>query len=200
MLKFVEAISEKTLRSTVALTAARGRGKSAALGLALAAAVAFGSASHPHTLSPAHPHSHTPSPYTPSHHGTSSGHPHTISLPLLSTPSHPHTSPLTPSPHTTHLRRYSNIFVTSPSPENLQTVFQFLFRGFDALGYAEREDYDVVQSTNLDFNKAVVRVNIFHDHRQTVQVGGGEGGGGGGGREGRGGGRDLGRRPRRHLP
>ena len=42
LLKFVEAISEKTLRSTVAMTAARGRGKSAALGLAIAAAVAFG--------------------------------------------------------------------------------------------------------------------------------------------------------------
>lgn len=42
VLKFVEAISEKTLRSTVTLTAARGRGKSAALGLSLASAVAFG--------------------------------------------------------------------------------------------------------------------------------------------------------------
>lgn len=42
VLKFIEAISEKTLRSTVALTAARGRGKSAAMGLAVAAAVAFG--------------------------------------------------------------------------------------------------------------------------------------------------------------
>lgn len=42
VLKFIEAISEKTLRSTVALTAARGRGKSAALGLAVAGAVAFG--------------------------------------------------------------------------------------------------------------------------------------------------------------
>ena len=41
LLKFVEAISEKTLRTTVALTAARGRGKSAALGLAIAAAVGF---------------------------------------------------------------------------------------------------------------------------------------------------------------
>lgn len=42
VLTFVEAISEKTLRSTVVLTAARGRGKSAALGLAIAGAVAYG--------------------------------------------------------------------------------------------------------------------------------------------------------------
>ena len=71
-MKFVEAISEKTLRSTVAMTAARGRGKSAALGLAIATAVGFG---------------------------------------------------------------YSNIFVTSPSPENLKTLFEFVFKGFDALEF-----------------------------------------------------------------
>ena len=42
VLTFIDAISEKTLRSTVTLTAARGRGKSAALGLAIAAAISFG--------------------------------------------------------------------------------------------------------------------------------------------------------------
>ena len=60
-------LSERTLRSTVALTAARGRGKSAALGIAIASAVAYG---------------------------------------------------------------YSNIFVTSPSPENLKTLFEFIFVGY----------------------------------------------------------------------
>ncbi|CAN8074547.1 unnamed protein product [Agarophyton chilense] len=40
LLRFEEALSDKALRSTVALTASRGRGKSAALGLAVAAAVA----------------------------------------------------------------------------------------------------------------------------------------------------------------
>jgi N-acetyltransferase 10 len=39
---FLDAASEKTLRSTVALTAARGRGKSAAMGIAIAGAVAMG--------------------------------------------------------------------------------------------------------------------------------------------------------------
>ncbi|XP_062513855.1 RNA cytidine acetyltransferase-like [Corticium candelabrum] len=106
VLKFIEAISEKTLRSTVALTAARGRGKSAALGLAIASAVAFG---------------------------------------------------------------YSNIFVTSPSPENLKTLFEFVFKGFDALEYQEHLDYELIQSTNPEFNNAVVRVNIFREHRQTIQ-------------------------------
>lgn len=106
VLKFVEAISEKTLRSTVTLTAARGRGKSAALGLALASTVSFG---------------------------------------------------------------YSNMFVTSPSPENLHTLFEFVFKGFDALEFQEHLDYELVQSTNPEFNKAVVRVNIFREHRQTIQ-------------------------------
>ncbi|KAF3919568.1 hypothetical protein ABW20_dc0102727 [Dactylellina cionopaga] len=106
LLTFIKAITEKTLRSTVTLTAARGRGKSAALGVAIAAAVAYG---------------------------------------------------------------YSNIFITSPSPENLKTLFQFIFKGFDALGYTDHLDYNIVQSTNPDFNKAIVRVNIFRQHRQTIQ-------------------------------
>ncbi|XP_028651883.1 RNA cytidine acetyltransferase [Erpetoichthys calabaricus] len=106
VLKFIEAISEKTLRSTVTLTAARGRGKSAALGLAIAGAVAFG---------------------------------------------------------------YSSIFVTSPSPDNLHTLFEFIFKGFDALQYQEHLDYEIIQSLNPEFNKAVIRVNIFKEHRQTIQ-------------------------------
>lgn len=106
VLKFIEAISEKTLRSTVALTAARGRGKSAALGLSIAGAVSFG---------------------------------------------------------------YSNIFVTSPSPDNLHTLFEFIFKGMDVLHYQEHLDYEIVQSLNPEFNKAVVRVNIFKEHRQTIQ-------------------------------
>jgi len=64
---------------------------------------------------------------------------------------------------------YSNIFVTSPHPENLKTLFEFLFKGMDALGYEEHLDYDIAQSTNPDFNKAIVRVNVFKQHRQTIQ-------------------------------
>jgi N-acetyltransferase 10 len=60
---------------------------------------------------------------------------------------------------------FSNIFVTAPSPENLKTVFEFIFRGLDALNYKEHTDYEILQSTNPDFNHAVVRVNITRDHR-----------------------------------
>ncbi|MCJ1436134.1 killer toxin resistant protein [Xylographa pallens] len=106
LLTFIDAIAEKTLRSTVTLTAARGRGKSAALGVAIAAAIAHG---------------------------------------------------------------YSNIFITSPSPENLKTLFEFVFKGFDALNYLDHVDYTIIQSTNPDFNKAIVRVNVHRQHRQTIQ-------------------------------
>lgn len=33
----------------------------------------------------------------------------------------------------------------------------------------EHIDYDLVESTNPAFNKAIVRVNIFRQHRQTIQ-------------------------------
>lgn len=65
---------------------------------------------------------------------------------------------------------YSNIFITSPSPENLKTLFEFVFKGFDALGYMDHVDYTIIQSTNPDFNKAVVRVEVKRAaHRQTIQ-------------------------------
>uniref|UniRef100_A0A7N8YNM0 RNA cytidine acetyltransferase n=1 Tax=Mastacembelus armatus TaxID=205130 RepID=A0A7N8YNM0_9TELE len=64
---------------------------------------------------------------------------------------------------------YSNIFVTSPSPDNLHTMFEFIFKGFDSLQYQEHLDYEIIQSLNPEFNKAVVRVNIFKEHRQTIQ-------------------------------
>ena len=60
---------------------------------------------------------------------------------------------------------YSNIFVTAPTPENLQSVFEFVFKGLDALNYKEHKDYEILQSTNPEFNNAVVRVNVFRDHR-----------------------------------
>jgi hypothetical protein len=34
-----------------------------------------------------------------------------------------------------YLCRYSNIFVTAPSPENLKTLFEFVCKGLSALDY-----------------------------------------------------------------
>ncbi|XP_055946140.1 RNA cytidine acetyltransferase-like [Argiope bruennichi] len=106
VMKFIDSLSEKTLRSTVTLTSGRGRGKSAALGLAVAAAIAF---------------------------------------------------------------KYPNIAVTSPHPENLKTFFQFLLEGLDALGYEKATDYEEVRSTNPEFNKAIIQVNVMRKIRQRVR-------------------------------
>ncbi len=65
----------------------------------------------------------------------------------------------------------SNVFITSPSPENLRTLFEFVLKGLDGLGYSEHVDYDLVQSTNPDFGRAIVRINIHRvnsHHRQTI--------------------------------
>ncbi|KAH9373238.1 hypothetical protein HPB48_004983 [Haemaphysalis longicornis] len=60
--------------------------------------------------------------------------------------------------------------ITEKTPENLKTLFEFVLKGFDALKYEEHQDYEVVQSTNPELNKAVVRVTVSHeDHRQVVQ-------------------------------
>jgi len=63
---------------------------------------------------------------------------------------------------------YSNIFVTSPSPENLRTLFDFLFKGLEALGYEEVADWDLQRGTG-EWKDVVLRVNIFRGHRQTIQ-------------------------------
>ena len=41
----------------------------------------------------------------------------------------------TPVLHARPTCSYSNIFVTAPSPENLRTLFEFVFKGLDELDY-----------------------------------------------------------------
>jgi len=50
-----------------------------------------------------------------------------------------------------------NIFVMSPGLKSSKTLFEFIFKGMDALGYEEYLDYDTAQSTNPEFNKAIIR-------------------------------------------
>lgn len=63
---------------------------------------------------------------------------------------------------------YSNIFVTSPSPENLKTLFEFVFIGLKQLDYEEVSDWNL-QKGSGDWKDVVVRVNVFRNSRQTVQ-------------------------------
>ena len=67
------------------------------------------------------------------------------------------------------LMGFSNIYITAPSPENLVTYFEFLIKALETLGMKENQNFDVIQSTNPDFNKAVIRINIYKTHRQFVQ-------------------------------
>ncbi len=53
---------------------------------------------------------------------------------------------------------FANVFVTSPSPENLNTFFFFVVKALEGLGYTEKEDFELHQSTNPLYNKAVVRI------------------------------------------
>ena len=66
---------------------------------------------------------------------------------------------------------YSNIFVTAPSPENLKSVFEFLIAGLNAVKFKEHIDYEVLQEHRGEdgVGNVVTRVNIFREHRQTVQ-------------------------------
>ncbi|XP_049294329.1 RNA cytidine acetyltransferase [Anopheles funestus] len=64
---------------------------------------------------------------------------------------------------------YVNVYVTSPSPENLITLFEFILKGFDVLEYQEHTDYTIIRSTNPNFNKAIIRINVTRNNRQTIQ-------------------------------
>ncbi|KAJ4768261.1 RNA cytidine acetyltransferase [Rhynchospora pubera] len=64
---------------------------------------------------------------------------------------------------------YSNIFVTAPSPENLKTLFEFICKGINALDYKEHLHYDVVKSNDPEMKKATIQINVYKQHRQTIQ-------------------------------
>jgi len=64
---------------------------------------------------------------------------------------------------------YSNIFITAPSPENLKTLFEFIVKGLNVLNYKEHTDFEIFQSTNPDFKDCVVKINVYRDHRQSIQ-------------------------------
>lgn len=64
---------------------------------------------------------------------------------------------------------YSNIYVTSPSPENLHTLFEFVISGLKAVHLVETSDFTVIKSNNPDHGDSIVRVNVYKDHNQTIQ-------------------------------
>lgn len=106
IMTLIDVLNDKSSKSTVSLTAGRGRGKSAAIGLGIAAAVRLG---------------------------------------------------------------FSNIFVTAPSPDNLKTLFEFVCLGLEALDYKDRLDYEKIYSSNKDYEKTIIRIEIKKTHTQFIQ-------------------------------
>ncbi|KAI6182608.1 RNA cytidine acetyltransferase [Aphelenchoides bicaudatus] len=106
VLRLLDLITERSLKATASVTAARGRGKSAALGLVIAGAISL---------------------------------------------------------------NFTNVFVTSPSPENLRALFEFLLKGFEALQLKEYVDYEIQYSQANEKRKCVVAINVFRNHKQTIQ-------------------------------
>eukprot|EP00884_Botryococcus_braunii_P019728 jgi/Botrbrau1/6439/Bobra.0034s0015.1 len=139
VITFLDAASEKTLRSTVALTAARGRGKSAALGLAVAGAIGLGY-SNIFVTAPSPENLRTLFEFIvqvyPAWFGGGK-------------------LPVAPGNSVEKRTSHQRVFARG--------------RGFDALEYKEHLDYELVRSTNPAFGKAIIRINIFRTHRQTVQ-------------------------------
>ncbi|CAF3313909.1 unnamed protein product [Rotaria socialis] len=66
---------------------------------------------------------------------------------------------------------YSNIYVTSPAPENLKILFEFILKGFNTLEYQDHMDYDIQYSSNDHKEKNVVQLTIHRpkQHRQVIQ-------------------------------
>ena len=68
--------------------------------------------------------------------------------------------------------RYSNIYVTSPAPDNLKILFEFILKGFNVLDYQDHIDYDIQYSSNDHKEKIIIQLTIHRpkQHRQVIQV------------------------------
>ncbi|CAH8440187.1 unnamed protein product [Schistosoma turkestanicum] len=62
-----------------------------------------------------------------------------------------------------------NLYVTAPSPENLNTLMQFVVNGLNAFQYEEHQDYIVSRSVNPEYNQAIIRIDVYRQsHRQSL--------------------------------
>ena len=167
----MEAAADKNLRCTVALTAGRGRGKSAALGLSLAAAIAYGCA--PTSLNRARARCSVEI-FAP------------LRLPRLAyersrvrqVRQHLRDGAVAREP--AHALRVCAQGVRRPRVQGARRLLARAGGTTDASHAMRPLRPRVVvrlasrrrsraQSSNPELNKAVVRVNVFHQHRQTIQ-------------------------------
>jgi N-acetyltransferase 10 len=66
---------------------------------------------------------------------------------------------------------YSTIAVTSPEPENVNALFDFIVKGLKALRYQEQVDFDIVynNATGRDQIKCITAIRLHRSHRQVIQ-------------------------------
>ncbi|XP_055943814.1 RNA cytidine acetyltransferase-like isoform X2 [Argiope bruennichi] len=63
--------------------------------------------------------------------------------------------------------RYSNVYVTAPHLENLQTLFKFLLKGLTALGYKEGDNL-YVQKSDINFATFITGIKVSGKHPKKV--------------------------------
>lgn len=59
--------------------------------------------------------------------------------------------------------------MTSPSPENLKTLYEFILKGFEAVNLKQHTDYEIIYLKDETNGKLISKINIYRDHRQTIQ-------------------------------
>jgi len=64
---------------------------------------------------------------------------------------------------------YSSVYLTSPSPENLKTLYEFILKGFEAVNLKQHTDYEIIYLKDESNGKLISKINIYRDHRQTIQ-------------------------------
>eukprot|EP00792_Barthelona_sp_PAP020_P004976 TRINITY_DN2437_c0_g1_i1.p1 TRINITY_DN2437_c0_g1~~TRINITY_DN2437_c0_g1_i1.p1 ORF type:complete len:1010 (-),score=304.74 TRINITY_DN2437_c0_g1_i1:205-3210(-) len=67
---------------------------------------------------------------------------------------------------------FSSIVVCAPSSENVQTVFEFIIRALETVGYKEVLDFSIIKQkikNDLEFTEVITEVEVFKGHRQTIR-------------------------------
>ncbi|KAK2980376.1 hypothetical protein RJ640_014549 [Escallonia rubra] len=174
VITFLDAILDKTLRSTVALLAARGRGKSASLGLAIAGAVASGysnifvTAPSPENLKTLFEFVCKGFHMLEYKVALVAGHPWQLAGQLAGLGPHLQSNSWRPSEwndqchHDECNHQLAHQGWGSVPTLDLAEILVYHHS-------EEHLDYDVVKSPNPEFKKATVRINIYKQHRQTIQ-------------------------------
>jgi N-acetyltransferase 10 len=64
--------------------------------------------------------------------------------------------------------RYTLIYVTAPTPENLQTFFEFVLIGLEHLGYKQHTHYEIVKGSG-ELRASIVKIKVFREFHQVIQ-------------------------------